>query len=258
VLSIEDAAVSPGGFGSHHQSFPTSPLRIPLSSSAGPVSLLPNTLTIDALADTNIDVHLHSFVDEVYIDDSDVGVSERKCRVCATGDLTDNNGDCKYHSCAYCEYDLCMDCSTVYCRESHPLRIWTMPDAVSLSCDMCKKMGITSGYRCLECNTDICDLCTTKDCRNAFMFWPRREINKLLVEFNEMRADSDVVNDYFTRQVQQLSTTAGRKAANLESMSKLCKKLSELNELKYKVAAELRDKKARAEARRYGVHNNDL
>eukprot|EP01034_Spumella_vulgaris_P027453 gene27453-34171_t len=213
VLSLEDAAVSPSGFGSHHQSFPTSPLRIPLNSSTvGSVPLLPNTLTIDALADTDIDVHLHSFVDEVFIDDSKSDVPERKCRVCGTADLMDSEGNFNYHSCSYCDYDLCMDCSTVYCRNSHPLRIWTMPDA----------------------------------------------IGKLLIEFEEMRADSDVVNDYFTLQVKQLSTTAGRKAANLESMSKLCQKLSDLNELKVKVAAELRAKKARAEAKRYGVYNNDM
>lgn len=89
------------------------------------------------------------------------------------------------------------------------------------------------------------------------MFWPRREISKLLIEFEEMRADSDVVNDYFLRQVQQLSTTVGRKAAHLESMSKLCKKLSELNELRVRVTEELRLKKAHADAKRYGKFNND-
>lgn len=75
------------------------------------------------------------------------------CHICSKGVL---NG---YH-CGYCEYNLCVPCSTIYCSNGHAMKLWTHPESEH-SCIVCQKKPITSGYRCVQCDDyDICDYCT--------------------------------------------------------------------------------------------------
>ncbi len=160
---------------------------------------------------------------------------ERACRICASTTL--NGG----HTCTICEYDLCSDCSIVYCRSGHPLKIWTMPEAQSLYCDLCKSAPIISGYRCVTCNIDICDMCTTRESRNAFMLWPRREFHRIMDYLQSMKEQSKIAqlyleeNDSFTSPSSQPAVVK----EYLNSMSKLCKKLQEVMEVKRQVEREI-------------------
>jgi hypothetical protein len=156
----------------------------------------------------------------------------RACRVCASLDLWSGSG----HRCGICEYDLCGDCSTVYCRQGHPLRIWTMPEAITLQCDMCKAQPLTAGYRCVLCNIDICDGCTARDARNAFLLWPRREFHKLLQHMEHVAKESQRARDY----LQTLQDDPDK--SYLDTMSKLCRKLAEMQELKSQVDEDVKSK----------------
>ncbi|KAJ1428276.1 hypothetical protein B484DRAFT_449947 [Ochromonadaceae sp. CCMP2298] len=166
----------------------------------------------------------------------------RLCRVCALS----LGGGC---SCALCEYDLCGDCSVVYCRLGHALKIWTMAEAATLSCDMCKKSHIVSGYRCLVCEIDVCDMCTAQDARNAFMLWPKRELRTIMALLGEMRGDSEIAEEYLSEQ---------EAAPPLNSMSLLCKKLHEAGAIKMHVDEEVRLRRLRLDAQVYGLKGIEL
>ena len=65
--------------------------------------------------------------------------------------------------CPICEYPLCDTCTTIYCMEAHPMKMWTEPEiAINVTCLLCKKEHITTGYHCDICNEDMCDECTSK------------------------------------------------------------------------------------------------
>jgi hypothetical protein len=170
----------------------------------------------------------------------------RMCRVCASDDLHAG------HFCPLCEYDLCGDCSIVYCRLGHPLKIWTFPEATTLSCDMCKKSPIQAGYRCVTCDVDVCDMCTTQDSRNAFMLWPRRELKRVLAVLEDLRGDSEIARRYLEEQAAQPA------ARQLNSMSVLCKKLKEAEAIKMHADEEISVKKLRLRAKHYGKRGPDL
>jgi hypothetical protein len=57
------------------------------------------------------------------------------CQVCGTSNESRLIGG---HTCTHCEYNLCKDCSVVYCRKGHAMKIWTLPEAISQSCNLCK------------------------------------------------------------------------------------------------------------------------
>lgn len=169
----------------------------------------------------------------------------RMCRVCGSEHL--HGG----HFCPLCEYDLCADCSVVYCRLGHPLKIWTFPEATTLSCDMCKKAPIQAGYRCVVCDVDVCDMCTTQDSRNAFMLWPRRELKRILALLEGLREDSEIAQRYLDEQ-------AALPPPKLHSMSVLCKKLKEVETIKLHVDEEIKLKKLRLRAKQYGKRGADM
>jgi hypothetical protein len=179
-------------------------------------------------------------------------VSRRKpkrfCRICASPDLYYGG-----HTCPICEYDLCADCSTIYCRLGHPLKIWTLPEAKSLYCELCKNSPIISGYRCLTCNIDICDMCTTRDSRNAFMLWPRREFHRIM-DYLESTKEQSLVAKLYLQHFYHSSSGVEKGGGSgsggggdsamvikeyLTSMSKLCRKLQEVTEVKKQVDEEL-------------------
>eukprot|EP01038_Epipyxis_sp_PR26KG_P006541 gene6541-8987_t len=141
-------------------------------------------------------------------------------------------------TCRICEYDLCEDCSIMYCRLGHKLKIWTMPDANSLFCDMCKTPNITSGYRCMECIIDICDFCTTKDCRNAFTLWPRKQIKILLNEIEDMQLKSIIAKNY----LQQYGGNSfiAKEKISLLAAPLLCKKLNEIQNIRQECEKEIK------------------
>ena len=203
-----------------------------------------NSVVVSSLPDH--DTELESvFASEAEEWQKNLTQAPRMCRVCAAKDLS--NG----HFCPLCEYDLCCDCSTIYCRMGHPLKIWTFPEAMTLQCDMCKRCSITSGYRCTVCDIDVCDLCTTRDCRNAYMLWPRRELKRLFTYFESIVGESQIAAGYVAEQQATL-------ANYMESMSLLCKKLSEARAIKEHVEEELRLRKVKLQAKKYGLKGVDL
>lgn len=161
------------------------------------------------------------------------------CRICGTDDVSEGKW------CPSCEYHLCGECSVIYCRMGHECRIWTLPDATSLSCDMCKTSGITSGYRCMTCNTDCCDLCTTKDARNSFMLWPKREVKRYLQYLEKIRHDSIIAREYL--KYQDLD-----EVNKLNSMSRLCSKMKELGEVKERCDEDINFKRIQHQTKAYG------
>lgn len=168
------------------------------------------------------------------------------CKICGI-DVMKEGGN----SCPICEYDLCNNCSLVYCRLGHKTKIWTLPEAHNLNCDMCKTDSIKSGYRCIECNVDICDLCTAKDARNAFLLWPRKEVKKILDHLHSIRDFSDVAKEYLLEHDQQ------SEHHYLNSMSLLCRKLKELEKIKELSGIELQDKKFKHSSIMYGNYAKD-
>jgi hypothetical protein len=170
----------------------------------------------------------------------------RTCRVCATSNLYEGM------TCSFCEYDLCVDCRVVYCRLGHPCRIWTLPDAETMSCEVCKKESITSGYRCLICDVDICDMCTTKDSRNAYLLWPRRELHRIMTHLDNMSNESATAHQY----MKQLHADPDK--SFLVVMSKLCKKLQELEEVQKVADEEVKNRLKSVKVRKYGLSNREM
>lgn len=169
----------------------------------------------------------------------------RLCRVCATDELRSG------HFCPLCEYDLCCDCSVVYCRMGHSLKIWTFPEATTLGCDMCKKAPIQSGYRCITCDIDVCDMCTTQDSRNAFMLWPKRELKRVMGLLRDLQDDSEIARRYLDEQ-------AAQPPQRLNSMSIVCKKLKEAEAIKTHVDEEIKLRRLRMRAKQYGLRAEDM
>lgn len=178
-------------------------------------------------------------INDVYDEEVENNISDnpRLCRVCGTKDLFPEG-----RSCQICEYDLCLNCSVIYCRKGHTMKIWTLPDAITLECDVCRKVGITSGYRCVECEIDICDLCTTKDARNALLLWPKRELQKVLENVRKLVKTSTVAQEYIRAQDEIV------KKDYVENMRKLTKKLNEAVTIQAEAVEEVRMKNLRTEA----------
>mmetsp|Transcript_23351 Transcript_23351/g.31964 ORF Transcript_23351/g.31964 Transcript_23351/m.31964 type:complete len:217 (+) Transcript_23351:1998-2648(+) len=188
--------------------------------------------------------------------------------------------------CDMCEYDLCTNCSVVYCRYGHKLKIWTLPEAISTECDLCKKSGITSGYRCLECNVDVCDLCTARDGRNAFMQYPLRDIDRIVESLESIREQSQIADDYLKRQegdfqalrktfsMSRLAASHSNNFNNVGSEAKsdveeldvqlavphsfLLLKAQQLQTVLKSAETDLQARKARIKAKKYGQKQVDL
>jgi Zinc finger, ZZ type len=149
------------------------------------------------------------------------------CRVCLCASTRGG------HTCLYCNYDICLECSTIYCRVGHPMKLWTMYEAKFLECNVCRSTGITSGYRCLQCDTDICDMCTLKDGRDAMKLWPVIELKKLVTFLESIQHQSHIAKRFFLR--YQMDTEKRYKRA----MSSLCAELAVYQEAKRASEAEI-------------------
>jgi hypothetical protein len=143
-----------------------------------------------------------------------------KCAVCSCQDVQGGR------FCLFCEYVVCSTCSFIYCRKGHPCKIWTMPEAQSMRCDVCFTCPIGAGYRCTECEIDIC---TGKETRITMQLFPMREANKIFSYFDLVQEQSDIARSYVARYGTGNATTysamnTGRmadavKAGKFESMS---------------------------------------
>jgi len=178
-----------------------------------------------------------SLVADEYVDDSN---SKRSCKVCDASNLYDG------YCCYLCEYDLCLECSAIYCRLGHTLQIWTMPYAETLVCDMCKISPITKGYRCTICETDVCDICTSRDARNAFILWPKKELHRTLKHLSSLQQDSMIAEAY-------LKEESPDKRRYKESMSVVCRRLREAQEMVQHSEEEIRLRKEKLLAKKYGL-----
>lgn len=231
-----------------HEKKGPSPLKSSAMSSwqdEGEETLNTNRTEASSIAGPDLSVAMS----DVYSEDEEVRLKNqrlpRQCRVCATDELCDG------HFCPLCEYDLCGDCSVVYCRLGHALKIWTFPEATTLTCDMCKKAPIQSGYRCITCDIDVCDMCTTQDSRNAFMLWPRRELGRVMGLLRDLQEDSEIARGYLAEQ-------AALPPQRLNSMSLVCKKLKEAEAIKTHVDEEIRLRRLRMRAKQYGLRAEDM
>lgn len=170
----------------------------------------------------------------------------RTCRVCGTKDLYGGM------ACTYCEYDLCKDCCVVYCRKGHECKIWTLPDAQTMNCELCKKEGITSGYRCIACDIDICDYCTTKDSRNAYLLWPRREFHRIVSHLEKISNESIIAKNYVLHHQQEVDKSY------LHVMSRLCKKLHEIQQIQAQADEEVKGRITTVKVRKYAMAARDM
>jgi hypothetical protein len=171
----------------------------------------------------------------------------RTCRICGTKDLYEGM------TCTYCEYDLCRDCCVIYCRMGHTCKIWTLPNAETMNCELCKKSGITSGYRCLTCNVDICDHCTTKDARNAYLLWPRREFHRIISHLEKISNESMIARNYLKHMKENEVDNS-----YLQVMSKLCKKLQEIQHVQYQADEEVKNRITTVKVRKYAMAARDM
>lgn len=168
-----------------------------------------------------------------------------RCSVCDSKDLNSGGGK-GGRICSICEYYLCADCSVVYCRMGHRTKIWTLHDAHHMSCDVCKKMPILSGYRCMTCQVDICDFCTTRESRNAFLLWPKRELQHVIQSLEMLRMESPTAREYLVEYKQ-------KDDHYLHVMSKLCKVLQEAQEALHRAQEEVKKKIAVTKGHNYGT-----
>ena len=108
----------------------------------------------------------------------------------------------KGYNCAYCEYNVCTMCCTVYCEFGHEMKIWTSGES-DCSCIICNTHPIYSGYRCVECTEeyDICDMCTYREGRQELA-------KKVMVQMKENL-------DYMRRHMEE-SYTANHTITNLK------------------------------------------
>jgi hypothetical protein len=192
---------------------------------------------------------------EVDTDSADMaGIEEYKeilvCKICMTENLEAGTGG---NGCGICEYHLCAECSVVYCREGHAMKIWTLPDATALTCDLCRMDNITSGYRCLECNMDVCDMCTARDGRNTFMVGIRKEIGKLRAAIEVLTGESKISKAYMSEDCNSPAEMAifTRHTMGIPQ-SVLIGKLHELRQVKALIDQERVDKKQLHLTKAYG------
>lgn len=108
------------------------------------------------------------------------------------------------------------------------------------------------GYRCKVCDIDVCDLCTTKDSRNAFMLWPRRELNKTLNHLKQLKDDSLIAKTYLLEDNIELQSKY------INSMSILCKKLKEAQDIVVHSEEEIELRKQKLKAKTYGFKAIDM
>ena len=167
------------------------------------------------------------------------------CRVCG---LHSRDG----FTCPMCEYDLCEDCGTVFCRFGHIMQIWTLPEAENVVCDLCMQTRITAGYRCAVCKVDICDRCTAQEQRLGMKIWPRREIRKLIAYMESVKGDSEVAARLFRKAQQYLKQEFSL------SMSAICLALNELREGKESAIAEIAEKRTKHVRDRYAHVSTDF
>jgi len=155
-------------------------------------------------------------------------------------------------TCPMCEYDLCQDCSKVYCRQGHEMQIWTLPEAVDCVCDVCMRTKITAGYRCMDCKMDICDRCTSQEPRQGMKIWPRREIRKLITYHEALKADSMVSMEMVKKATEYLAQEF------THSMSAICRVLNELREGKDMATVEVQEKRAKFVKKQYALTTTDF
>jgi hypothetical protein len=169
----------------------------------------------------------------------------RVCRVCIGSAVGGN-------TCPLCDYDICIACSTVYCRMGHPSVMWTEPQAFGLSCNVCGKIDLKAGYRCSECNSDICDLCSLKDARDALKLWPKKEIAALLKSLSELKERSEIAFAVYERDQKDTQKKY------LQSMSLLCNYLRELRMAKEAAERDIAQKNEEYRGKKYGLLASDL
>ena len=169
----------------------------------------------------------------------------RVCKVCKGSAVGGN-------TCPLCDYDICIACSTVYCRMGHASIMWTEPEAYGLSCNVCNKHDLKAGYRCFECNNDICDLCTLKDARDALKLWPKKEIVSLINALGELKERSEIAFAVFDRDQKDTQKKY------LQSMSLLCNYLRELRMAKEAAERDITQKNTDYKSKKYGLISSDL
>ncbi len=155
-------------------------------------------------------------------------------------------------TCPMCEYDLCSDCSSVYCRSGHLMKIWTLPEAQGISCDVCLKTKLTAGYKCIECSVNICDRCTSCEPRQSMKIWPKRDIKKLITYIESTKADSSIAEILY-REIEIYLT----KEESL-SMSAICSMLNKLRESKIEIQLEINEKRKKHQREQYAIMNSDF
>ncbi len=167
------------------------------------------------------------------------------CRVCG-------NNSRDGTTCPMCEYDLCKDCSIVYCKSGHKMQIWTMPEAQGVVCDICMKPSLTAGYKCVDCSVDVCDRCTAKEPRQAMKIWPKRDIRKLITYIDATKADSTISN-LLSRDIE-----AYQDQEEKLSMSAICGMLNKLREGKAAAIQEIEEKRLKHVKERYADTTTDF
>ena len=73
-------------------------------------------------------------------------------------DLCDRVAQLEGFNCEFCEYDLCTTCSVIYCTAGHTIKMWTVPDAMNITCYVCDTKNITA-----DCGCSICKDCLRVD-----------------------------------------------------------------------------------------------
>jgi len=154
--------------------------------------------------------------------------------------------------CGFCDYALCSTCTTVYCRQGHPCKLWTLPEAVGHQCDICYTTGITMGYHCNECDVDICDMCTTRETRNVLLMIPKRNFKEIYKYLESNRLISATAMAYCMENPPDLV------AEYMQSMSRLCEELRRLEAIKVVCDKEIEAYNLLTKQRKYAISSNDF
>ena len=154
--------------------------------------------------------------------------------------------------CAFCDYALCSTCSVVYCRQGHECALWTFPEAMNHSCNICYKNDLKAGYHCKVCTIDICDLCTVRETRNVLLMIPKRDFKNLYKYMESNQSISKTAYDYCKLNSQDVVMEY------MKSMSILCEQLRYCLIIKEKVDKEIEDYKILTQQRKYAIKSNDL
>jgi hypothetical protein len=154
--------------------------------------------------------------------------------------------------CGFCDYALCSTCTTVYCRQGHPCKLWTLPEAVSHQCDICYTSNITMGYHCTVCDVDICDMCTTRETRNVLLMIPKRNFRDIYKYLEANRLISATAMAYLTENPPDLV------AEYMQNMSSLCEELRRLQAIKVVCDKEVEAYNLLTKQRKYAISSNDF